>query len=99
MNQRILLSIVLSGVLGFEKKKYKAIYAFGDSISDNGNLYELMGHKTPNDKMYYKGRFSNGPVWIEYVAEAMNATLQNMAYASATTDNDKFLGKGGWLTD
>jgi phospholipase/lecithinase/hemolysin len=41
------------------------IVVFGDSLSDNGNLYEYMKHQLPVSPPYYKGRFTNGPVWIE----------------------------------
>lgn len=41
------------------------IVVFGDSLSDNGNLYEYMKHELPLSPPYYKGRFTNGPVWIE----------------------------------
>ena len=43
------------------------IVVFGDSLSDNGNLYELMKHQLPQSPPYYEGRFSNGPVWVEHV--------------------------------
>lgn len=46
------------------------IVIFGDSLSDNGNLYELMKHQLPQSPPYYKGRFCNGPVWIEHLTEA-----------------------------
>ncbi|MFA6302830.1 MAG: SGNH/GDSL hydrolase family protein [Legionella sp.] len=42
---------------------------FGDSLSDNGNLYELMHHQLPQSPPYFQGRFSNGPVWIELLAD------------------------------
>jgi len=47
-----------------------SIVAFGDSLSDNGNLYEFMHHQVPLSPPYYEGRFSNGPVWIEQLAKA-----------------------------
>lgn len=40
---------------------------FGDSLSDNGNLYEFMKHQLPQSPPYYEGRFSNGPLWIEHL--------------------------------
>ncbi len=46
------------------------IVLFGDSLSDNGNLYEYMKKKFPISPPYYKGRFTNGPVWIEILAAA-----------------------------
>jgi outer membrane lipase/esterase len=41
-----------------------SLYAFGDSLSDNGNLFKLVGDPAPP---YYKGHFSNGPIWDEYL--------------------------------
>lgn len=38
---------------------------FGDSLSDNGNLYEYMKRQLPLSPPYYQGRFTNGPVWVE----------------------------------
>lgn len=45
------------------------IVAFGDSLSDNGNLYRYMHKQIPISPPYYKGRFTSGPVWVELVAE------------------------------
>jgi phospholipase/lecithinase/hemolysin len=47
----------------------KNIVVFGDSLSDNGNLYELMHHSIPKSPPYYDGRFTDGLVWIEQLAE------------------------------
>lgn len=46
------------------------VVVFGDSLSDNGNLYEYMKRQLPVSPPYYEGRFSNGPVWIELVTAA-----------------------------
>lgn len=46
------------------------VVIFGDSLSDNGNLYEFMQHQLPPSPPYFKGRFTNGPVWIEHVIES-----------------------------
>ncbi len=45
------------------------IVVFGDSMSDNGNLYEYMKRDLPMSPPYFEGRFSNGPVWIELVTD------------------------------
>ncbi|HDV5785644.1 TPA: hypothetical protein RJD83_002616 [Legionella pneumophila] len=44
----------------------KNIVVFGDGLSDNGNLYAYTNHRRPASPAYYNGRFSNGPVWVEY---------------------------------
>src|SRR3989344_4420618 len=49
---------------------YSQIVAFGDSLSDNGNLHALMAQfnvDTPASP-YFEGRFSNGPVAVEVMA-------------------------------
>lgn len=46
------------------------IVVFGDSLSDNGNLYEYMHRQLPASPPYYKGRFSNGPIWVEKLAHS-----------------------------
>ncbi|MFN3353842.1 MAG: autotransporter domain-containing protein [Brevundimonas sp.] len=44
-------------------QSYDRIVAFGDSLSDNGNLFAAIG--SPASPPYFQGRFSSGPVWIE----------------------------------
>ena len=43
---------------------YSAIYAFGDSLSDVGNVYIATSGAEPASP-YFFGEFSNGPNWIE----------------------------------
>lgn len=47
------------------------VVVFGDSLSDNGNLYEYMEHQLPMSPPYYEGRFTNGPVWIELLMDKL----------------------------
>ncbi|MBI2786874.1 MAG: SGNH/GDSL hydrolase family protein [Legionella longbeachae] len=60
-----LSSFLFSGVI-FATPLHNVV-VFGDSLSDNGNLYREMKHQVPPSPPYYEGRFSNGPVWIEHV--------------------------------
>lgn len=46
---------------------FDAIYAFGDSLSDTGNVSALTGGLVPYAP-YDDGRFTNGPVWVEDLA-------------------------------
>jgi outer membrane lipase/esterase len=78
---------------------FSDVYFFGDSLSDTGNtqaLFAGFGFAVPNpgDGPYAGGRFSNGPVWTEYLATglglagAANPLHQggnNFAYAGART--------------
>lgn len=44
------------------------IYAFGDSLSDAGNIHQLTGRPTGP---YVNGEFSNGPVWVQDLSVAL----------------------------
>jgi phospholipase/lecithinase/hemolysin len=45
----------------------KNIVFFGDSLSDNGNLYSHDFKIMPKDPPYYQGRFSDGLIWADYL--------------------------------
>lgn len=47
------------------------IVVFGDSFSDTGNLFAITGGALPPGPPYNAGRFTNGNVWIEYLADLM----------------------------
>jgi phospholipase/lecithinase/hemolysin len=49
---------------------YDALYAFGDSLSDVGNIYSLTGGAEPAAP-YVNGQFSNGPVWVQDLAAGL----------------------------
>ena len=41
----------------------------GDSLSDAGNVYRLPFSDIPESPPYWRGRFSNGPVWADRVVD------------------------------
>jgi len=47
------------------------IVVLGDSFSDTGNLFSLSAGGLPPARAYNAGRFSNGQIWIEYLADLM----------------------------
>lgn len=51
-----------------EGTPFNQIVFFGDSLSDNGNLYSRDFWILPKSPPYFAGQFSNGPVWSEEVA-------------------------------
>ncbi len=61
---------------------FDGVVVYGDSLSDNGNLYGAIGVPPPP---YYMGRFSNGPVAAEYLANNLNVPLTDWAWGGATT--------------
>jgi phospholipase/lecithinase/hemolysin len=87
-----LLSHVLP--LGFPQghREFDAMYVFGDSLSDIGNSFNLtkkaQGEGLPPSPPYFMGRFSNGPVWVEYLARLLqlpSSLHTNFATVGANT--------------
>ncbi|KAI0703659.1 hypothetical protein C8T65DRAFT_578674 [Cerioporus squamosus] len=77
-------------------KAHSAIIAFGDSFSDNGSgAWALTNHTWPADPHYAGGRFSNGPVWLEYVAGNLSTPLVDYAVGGATSSNALVQGYTG----
>jgi len=64
------------------------IVVFGDSLSDNGNLLLFDDQPDPDPEIYWRGRLSNGPVWVEYLTDAthFNTNLTDRALGGAQTD-------------
>ncbi len=54
---------------------YDAIYVFGDSYCDVGNIFIATGGAKPPSPPYFNGRFSNGPIWVDHVASARNLPI------------------------
>jgi outer membrane lipase/esterase len=55
---------------------YSAIYVFGDSYCDVGNVFLATQGADPLSPPYFNGHFSNGPIWIEHVAGALGLPLK-----------------------
>lgn len=67
---------------------YSQMFVFGDSLSDNGNLFALTQAVTGTGQPgapYVDGRFSNGPVAVENMAAALNLHLTDYAFGGAQT--------------
>lgn len=64
-------------------------YVFSDSLSDVGNFYALTGNQLPPSQLgYFDGRFSNGPVWVDYLAPQLGLTSSrqtNFSFPGVTT--------------
>ncbi|MFQ5567115.1 MAG: SGNH/GDSL hydrolase family protein, partial [Paracoccaceae bacterium] len=74
-----------------EPRPFTDLWAFGDSLTDTGNLFSLTGDVEPPSPPYFNGRFSNGPVWIESLALLLDLldvdfATRNQAIGGAFTD-------------
>ncbi len=87
-----------------EAASFQNLYVFGDSLSDVGNAFRDTGGLIPPPFLpassgglspgYANGRFSNGPVWVEYLAQDLGLSLDTrneFAYGGATTGQENGL--------
>ena len=77
--------------------QYSSVVVYGDSLSDNGNLFSASGGTIPPDPPYFQGRRSNGPVAVEYLAASLGAPLVDFAWIGATTGVGNY-GDSGSVT-
>lgn len=94
------LGTLLAGLLSstaLAESRYSTIWSIGDSLTDTGRTYEAtntfalraIGKNAPYGDKYYDGRFSNGPVWVEYLNSTNGTSYQkerNLSYGGATSD-------------
>ena len=92
MSLRPLLSLVGSVVMGLVAltpatyaDTFSSVVVYGDSLSDNGNLYRLSGGTVPASPPYDNGRLSNGPLAVEQLATRLGLPLIDFAVAGATS--------------
>jgi len=75
---------------------YLKVIAFGDSLSDHYGLQSLIGPYDPvSNPTGALEAWTNGDVWVEYLADILNADLDNNAIAGAMTEgheNDSIQG-------
>jgi hypothetical protein len=101
MQSYVLLALFLLPTQNFASSprsttRFSSLVAFDDSFTDNGNgSFKITNGTWPADPAYYKGRFSDGPVWVEDVASNLSIPLYDYAYGGATTDNDLVVGYTG----
>ena len=74
----------------FKDPKFNRIISFGDSFSDIGALRSRSFGSLMKDYSFYRGRASNGPLWIEYISHGLGIPLVNYAVAGSTTRDTSF---------
>jgi phospholipase/lecithinase/hemolysin len=79
----MLLCLCLPTLRSSAALPYDALYAFGDSLTDTGR-------EPAPDIGYYMGRYSNGPLWVEYLSQRLGlaySAANNHAESGAQTDD------------
>ncbi|MBW8735323.1 MAG: autotransporter domain-containing esterase, partial [Asticcacaulis sp.] len=65
----LLVSVAALLPLAAHAQTFNRLVSFGDSLSDNGNLYTATG----NPPAPYNKRYTNDQVWAEYIAGTMQS--------------------------
>jgi len=82
-----------NGVMNIEAP-LERIVAFGDSLSDTGNALlqstTSYGAPLPSPNSWFSGRFSNGPVWTEYLSTRTGLPLNTWAVGGAEASDAQF---------
>jgi thermolabile hemolysin len=68
---------------GSQGNAINKIIAFGDSLSDNHNMYNLSDWIIPDSNSWFVGHFSNGNNWVEYTAANLNLPIYDWAVGDA----------------
>ncbi|KAG2441310.1 hypothetical protein HYH02_009903 [Chlamydomonas schloesseri] len=76
-----LAAVSLSVAYAADKTVYQYII-FGDSVTDTGNVFKDGG--VPDPAIYFKGRFSNGPNWVDYINETLSSKHKVQIFNYAT---------------
>ena len=65
----------------------QGVITFGDSLSDNGNLFKTTQIESLGKAPYFEGRASNGLVWVEELANSLQVkgSSKNFAVGGATS--------------
>lgn len=93
----IALFVTLPFPIATSAQNFNQIYVFGDSLSDVGNVYKATNKESPPSPPYFQGRYSDGPVWVEYLASKLRLTSNtsnNFAFGGAKTGNSQALPPG-----
>ncbi|RUR12717.1 SGNH/GDSL hydrolase family protein [Legionella sp. km772] len=82
------VALLCAGCSYADNKHFDTMVIFGDSLSDNGNLYHFLWQTLPVSPPYYEGHFSNGTLWAEqlyssYFPADYTEGLQNYAVGGA----------------
>ncbi|MBI0535882.1 PEP-CTERM sorting domain-containing protein [Roseomonas sp. KE2513] len=89
-------SMVLAGALAsalpVEAAPYSALYVFGDSLSDTGNLAEVFYRRNLPNPPSYNNSFTNGPVAAQLLANSYGLSLTPSLWVTGGQDAFNLFG-------
>jgi phospholipase/lecithinase/hemolysin len=77
------------------ESEIQRLVIFGDSLSDTGNLKSRLRMFPASP--YWIGRFSNGPMWPDYIDAMSTLSVQNHAVGGASVTGKDTMPKGTFM--
>lgn len=74
---------------------FDKLIVFGDSLSDTGNVFAATGGLAPPSPAFYQGRFSNGPNWVDFLAEDLGVEVDLAPMPGTALDGSVNFAIGG----
>ena len=74
------------------------IYAFGNSVSDTGNVFNLTGGTFPPASLYSEGRFSDGEIWLDDLSTDLGIDINNFYGETSNIGDSLNFAIGGATT-
>lgn len=78
----------------FEDSSF-TLFVFGDSLSDTGNVFAATMGGAPPSPAFFEGRFSNGPNWVDVLAETLGVTVDLAPMPGKALDGSINFALGG----
>jgi len=88
----LLAILAKSGIPGASAACGDGMVVLGDSFSDTGNLFSLTKGAFPPAGPYIDGRFTNGKVWVEYLADLMGLDPPTPHYKDSSNGTNYAIG-------
>ncbi|MAM85953.1 MAG: hypothetical protein CME36_01415 [unclassified Hahellaceae] len=82
-----------------ERDEGRDLYVFGDSLSDTGNIGEFLTFNDDLPDPFYENRITNGPVIVDYVAQALGEAVEPAEYVEPGEDGTNYAVSGSKAND
>lgn len=86
-HKAMIAALAMAAATAASAADYTAMYVFGDSLSDRGNLAQSLGGAFPNPPSNHSS-FTNGPVAVEVVAQKLGLAADPSYWLNNFTDQN-----------
>eukprot|EP00547_Thalassionema_nitzschioides_P016555 CAMPEP_0194242568 /NCGR_PEP_ID=MMETSP0158-20130606/8070_1 /TAXON_ID=33649 /ORGANISM="Thalassionema nitzschioides, Strain L26-B" /LENGTH=325 /DNA_ID=CAMNT_0038977685 /DNA_START=109 /DNA_END=1086 /DNA_ORIENTATION=- len=70
---------------------FVSMVSFGDSYLDLGRVFEASNGTSPSPLRSWKGRYADGPAWLEYVSKYFQSSITTSYAWGGSTSNNSYI--------